>query len=276
MSGTQRVSKTSIVIISILLVLLIGFADYITGREISFSIFYLLPILLVTWYGNKALGIYFSGISSLEWILADWLTNHLYTHPTIPFWNMVVRLLFFLIVVFMTSRLKAALDNEKKLSRTDPLTGVSNARYFYEFAEREIERARRYNHQLMIVYIDLDNFKSVNDGLGHLIGDQLLKVVAEEIRHHIRSIDIVARLGGDEFVILLPEISKEDAYKAISRMQAMLAELMTRNEWEVTFSIGLAAFHETPASVDILIREADNLMYAAKRKGKNKIERKNY
>ncbi len=268
----ERASKTSIIILAILLALLIGAADYFTGREISFSIFYLLPILVVTWYGSKTLGIYFSVISSLEWIVADQLTNPVYSHPTIPFWNMFVRLLVFLIVVFIAASLKLALDREKKISRTDPLTGVSNARYFYEFAEREIERAKRYNHLLTIVYVDLDDFKQINDHLGHLTGDQLLKIVAETIHQNIRSIDMVARVGGDEFVILLPEISNEDAHKVVSRMQDMLLERMTKNNWDVTFSIGLVTFHAPPSSADALIREADDLMYVAKRNGKNQIE----
>lgn len=270
----ERASKTSIIIFAVFLVFLIGVADYFTGREISFSIFYLLPILLATWHGRKRIGIYFSIISSFEWLIADQLTNPDYSHFTIPFWNMSVRLSFFLIIVFIVSRLKLALGREKKISRTDPLTGVSNARNLYEYAEREIERARRYGHLLTVVYVDLDNFKYINDHFGHLTGDQLLKTVAGALQENIRTIDLVARLGGDEFVILLPEISNENAHKVFSRVQSMLLGLMTKNNWEVTFSIGMVTFTEPPDSVDILIREADNLMYVAKRNGKNKIERR--
>jgi diguanylate cyclase (GGDEF)-like protein len=268
----KKASITSIIIITIFLVILVGVTDYYTGREISFSIFYLMPILLVTWYASRILGIYFSMLSSLEWLVADQLTNPNYSHFTVPFWNMSVRLSFFLIIVFVVSRLKLALEREKKISRTDPLTGVSNARNLYEYAEREIERARRYGHLFTAVYLDLDNFKYINDHFGHLIGDQVLKTVASALLENIRTIDLIARLGGDEFVILLPEISNEDAHKVFNRIQNILLELMTKNNWQVTCSIGMVTFTEPPSSVDTLIREADDLMYMAKRNGKNRIE----
>jgi diguanylate cyclase (GGDEF)-like protein len=268
----KKASITSIIIITIFLVILVGVTDYYTGREISFSIFYLMPILLVTWYASRILGIYFSMLSSLEWLVADQLTNPNYSHFTVPFWNMSVRLSFFLIIVFVVSRLKLALEREKKISRTDPLTGVSNARNLYEYAEREIERARRYGHLFTAVYLDLDNFKYINDHFGHLIGDQVLKTVASALLENIRIIDLIARLGGDEFVILLPEISNENAHKVFNRIQNILLELMTKNNWQVTCSIGMVTFTEPPSSVDTLIREADDLMYMAKRNGKNRIE----
>lgn len=268
----KTISITSIIVIAIFLALLVGVTDYYTGREISFSIFYLLPILLVTWYGRKNIGIYFSVISSLEWLIADQLTNPNYSHFTIPFWNMSVRLSFFLIIVFIVSRLKVALEREKRISRTDPLTGVSNARFFYEFATVEIDRAKRYNHYLTIVYIDLDNFKYVNDNFGHITGDQLLKVVAQSLDQSKRKMDLVARLGGDEFVLLLPEITNDDALIVVNRMRNSLLQLMDKNKWPVTFSIGFVTYQKPPSSVDIMIREADNLMYVAKRNGKNQIE----
>lgn len=268
----KKVSITSVIIMAIFLALLVGLTDYYTGREISFSIFYLMPILLVTWYANKTFGIYFSILSSLEWLVADQLTNLKYSHFTIPFWNMTVRLSFFLIIVFIVSKLKVALEREKRNSRTDPLTGVSNARYFYEFAAVEVDRANRYNHFLTIVYIDLDNFKYVNDNFGHATGDQLLKEVAKDLFQNKRKADLIARLGGDEFVLLLPEIKNDDALKVISRMKNSLLDLMEKNNWPVTFSIGLVTYHKPLGKMDVMVREADDLMYIAKRNGKNQIE----
>lgn len=268
----EDLSFPVLVAIALFLALAVGAIDYVTGREMSFSVFYLLPILFVTWFGNKRLGVYFSLLSSLEWIIADQLGNPIYSHPTIPYWNMLVRLFFFLIIVFVTSRLKSALEREKKISRADPLTGVSNARHFYEFAEEEIQRARRYDHFLTVVYIDLDNFKRINDHLGHLTGDRLLLVIADTIRQRIRSIDRVARLGGDEFAVLLPEISHEDALRAVERMRTLLLKAMQKEDWAVTFSMGVVTFKPPPSGVDELIREADDLMYVAKREGKNRIK----
>lgn len=267
----EKRSNFIIISFAAFLALVVGVTDYLTGKEISFSIFYLLPILLITWYVSRTLGIYFSVLSSLEWLIADRLTNPIVSNVTIPYWNMSVRLLFFLIIVLITSGLKSALEREKKISRTDPLTGVSNARYFYEFAETELDRAKRYNHFLTIAYLDLDNFKFVNDNHGHLTGDRLLKVIADTIQGRIRSIDIVARLGGDEFVLLLPEIPYEDARVVVERMRTLLLEVMKNNDWPVTFSMGLITFKSLPESVDELIKKADDLMYKAKQNGKNMI-----
>ena len=166
------------------------------------------------------------------------------------------------------------MEREKRISRTDPLTGVSNARYFIEFAAIELDRARRYGHLLTIVYLDLDNFKYVNDNFGHLTGDRLLKLIADKVHGRIRAIDIVARLGGDEFVILLPEVSFDDAQVVVERMRTLLLEVMKGNDWPVTFSIGMITHRSLPESVDRLIKEADDLMYVAKRNGKNQIEKK--
>lgn len=267
----EKKSNKAIISLAVILALLVGLTDYLTGKEISFSIFYLLPILLVTWYVGKTLALYFSFLSSFEWLIADQLTNPSVSHPSVPIWNMSVRLFFFLIIVLITSGLKSALEREKKISRTDPLTGVSNARYFYEFAAIELDRARRYGHLLTIVYLDLDNFKHVNDNFGHLTGDRLLQLIANTIHGRIRAIDIVARLGGDEFVILLPEILYEDAQVVIKRMRILLLEIMKENNWPVTFSMGMITFQSIPESVDTLIKQADNLMYEAKQNGKDKV-----
>ncbi|HTC77354.1 MAG TPA: diguanylate cyclase, partial [Terriglobales bacterium] len=102
-------------------------------------------------------------------------------------------------------QLAAALAAEKELSRSDPLTGLPNRRAFYEVALAEADRARRYRHPLSLAYLDVDNFKQVNDDYGHDAGDELLVRVAEVLRRNLRNNDIVARLGGDEFAMLLPE-----------------------------------------------------------------------
>lgn len=179
-----------------LLVLLIGLADYITGSEISFSIFSLLPVSLVAWFVSIRAGILFALASAASWLLADLLAGHIHSHPAIPFWNMSVRLGFSLIVLGTLSRLKAAYEREKELSGIDPLTGVPNGRAFLEAARAEIDRVRRYGHPFTIAYIDLDSFKEVNDRFGHSTGDSLLRTVADAFRNNVRATDIVARLGG--------------------------------------------------------------------------------
>ena len=136
----------------------------------------------------------------------------------------------------------------------------------------EIQRANRYNTPLTVVYLDLDNFKAVNDRFGHKAGDNLLCEVAETISKNIRSIDTVARLGGDEFVVLLPETKAKPAEFVSRKIQNELLEVMKTHDWPVTFSIGVATYNKTIGTVDEIMKEADTLMYAVKLNGKNMIK----
>ncbi|MGD8846595.1 MAG: GGDEF domain-containing protein, partial [Desulfobacteraceae bacterium] len=130
---------------------------------------------------------------------------------------------------------------------------------------REIKRARRYNYSLSILYMDLDNFKCVNDDLGHYVGDELLRLVAQHIKKHIREIDILARLGGDEFCVLLVDSTPMASYKVSQKLQQSISELMRNKNWPVTISIGAATFLSFPSSVSEMICAADQLMYVAKK-----------
>ena len=110
------------------------------------------------------------------------------------------------------------------MARIDFLTGVLNSRAFYQIATAEIQRSGRYGHPLTLAYIDLDNFKTVNDEFGHSTGDELLKTVARTFSDNLRSSDYVARLGGDEFAILMTETSAQAALNVVARIQVLLEE----------------------------------------------------
>jgi diguanylate cyclase (GGDEF)-like protein len=249
----------------------IGFLDYLTGDEISVSVFYLVPVSLAAWQGTKWMGILFCFLSAMVWFLADVMTGHVYSHLIIPYWNAIVRLSFFLVVAELLTRLKLSLAREKMLSATDSLTGLLNVRAFYDLANKEIDRARRFKRPFTLGYIDLDDFKMVNDQLGHSVGDVLLRSVADIIKKNTRTINLSARLGGDEFAILLAETGIESAHTVFSRLQGKIMEDMRRNKWPVTLSIGAITFSKPPDAVDDMVRKADNLMYKAKNSGKNKI-----
>jgi diguanylate cyclase (GGDEF)-like protein len=137
--------------------------------------------------------------------------------------------------------------------------------------QMEIDRSKRYQHPLTIAFIDIDNFKSINDQFGHLAGDKVLETVASTMKQHLRKTDVVARVGGDEFAILLPEADTNVAQTAISKMQHGLINEMQINHWLVTFSIGVLTFTIPPVSVDEAINIADKLMYSVKNSGKNNI-----
>ncbi len=272
MAFLGRQPKSFFIIVGFVLVLGLGIVDYITNPELALSIFYLIPISLVAWYTGLWTGILFSVISTIVWLVPDMITVLGRTYSAIAYWNAVARLGFFLIVTAILAALKTALDREKESARTDPLTGVSNRNCFYTLASMEVDRAQRYRHPLTIVYIDLDDFKTINDNLGHHVGDALLRIVAQTIQTTLRMIDIAARLGGDEFVILLPETEYKQAQAVVQRIQQNLLSAMQAEGWSVTFSIGAVTYVRPPANVDEMIKQADAFMYTVKSSGKNKIK----
>jgi diguanylate cyclase (GGDEF)-like protein len=268
----NKQSKSFLMTTSVLLVLLIGLLDYLAGPEISLLVFFLLPIFLAVWYGGKWAGVLIAVLSGVLWILTAFITSHSYSHPAIPYWNVITRLLFLLIIANILASLKKVLAHEQELARTDYLTGVANRRHFYEAAKMEIKRARRHERPFSIAYMDIDDFKEVNDRSGHSAGDNLLQTITETIKSDVRSIDTIARFGGDEFAVLMPETGKEQAQAVVGRIHKSLQSVVQKNDWPVSFSIGVVTWDSPPRTVDEMVKRADALMYAVKNDGKNKIK----
>jgi diguanylate cyclase (GGDEF)-like protein len=264
-------SKATITAAALLAVLGLGVVDYLNGPDVSFLVFYTAPLYIATWYGGRRVGLLVCAAIGLSWFLVAYLTSGHFIHPLIAYWNAAVRLGFMLLMAHVVGAFKKSLEQEREAARTDYLTGAVNSRHFAELAAAEIGRARRHGHSFSVAYMDVDDFKMVNDCLGHSAGDRLLKSVAETIRREVRSIDVVARLGGDEFAVLMPETGEDAARAAITRLRQRLALSARSNGWPVTFSIGVATWDEPPASFDEMLRRADELMYAAKRQGKNTV-----
>jgi diguanylate cyclase (GGDEF)-like protein len=183
-----------------------------------------------------------------------------------------MRLGTYLIIAVATTRLKQALAVERALGRTDPTTEAANARAFREAAEREMARMARSGGPLSVAYLDLDDFKLINDGLGHAAGDRVLRRTAEVLMEHARATDVVARLGGDEFVVLLPDTPAVEAVAAAERLRSLVADGVNAGPNVVRASAGVATFVTPPRSVEQLITFADQQMYEAKRLGKDRSE----
>ena len=262
--------------ISFSLIAAVGFIDYITGYELGFSSFYVIPIVLTTWLNGREIGVVASLASAIMWFAADAASGHLYSHPLIPVWNTLIRFSFFVIITLLLAALRRTMERERKLARVDGLTGAVNSRFFFELAQMEIDRLTRYKQPFTLVYLDLDNFKQVNDQHGHTTGDKVLYAVVKYTRENLRKIDTVARLGGDEFALLLPETSQDAARAAIGKLQAGLLMEMQQNEWPVTFSMGILTCYSPPPSTDKLVKLADELMYSVKHANKNALKYSSY
>jgi diguanylate cyclase (GGDEF)-like protein len=253
------------------LVAVIGYFDWVTGPEISFGIFYLVPVAMVAWYAGRTSAIVICVASAVAWFLADVNWARHFSHPLIPYWNAAVLLGFYLVTALTLCDLRRSLQRERELSRIDFLTGIANKRTFHELMQMEKNRASRYHHPLTIAYLDIDNFKQVNDSLGHLVGDELLVMVGHTLQESLRETDHVARLGGDEFAVLLPETEQAAADTVLRKLHSSLQQLGFSFRCPVSFSIGAVTFIEEPASLEQMMREADRVLYTAKQNGKAQL-----
>jgi diguanylate cyclase (GGDEF)-like protein len=257
--------------LSFLLIAIVGAFDLATGYELSFSIFYAIPVGIASWYAGMRWGLLVSIVSAASWFAADYASGHPYSYATIPIWNASVRLGYFVIIASLLDRLRGALELQESLAERDGLTGILNARTFRQRCDSVFDLAARHKRPLALGYLDLDGFKGVNDSLGHSVGDQVLIAVAAELTKRLRASDFGGRLGGDEFAIVLPETDLAGARTFFTALRESLIELATQNYWPVGFSIGVAAFHSPTANPDDAIRRADDLMYRVKNSGKNNI-----
>jgi diguanylate cyclase (GGDEF)-like protein len=164
-----------------------------------------------------------------------------------------------------------ARDYREKLEQAirDPLTGLYNRRFFYEALEKEIQRSARYGTAVSLVLFDVDNFKSVNDSLGHAAGDDVLREIGRIVSRQIRPVDSFARLGGEEFGLLLPQTEQLDALLAAERLRTAISRNKILGDRRVTVSGGIACCPGDAVALDELERRADAALYWAKRNGKN-------
>ncbi|CCO23681.1 sensor domain-containing diguanylate cyclase [Maridesulfovibrio hydrothermalis] len=170
---------------------------------------------------------------------------------------------------------KEAEDKLRKLATTDPLTGLSNRRFFMESSEDALQRSLRYERELSLLVMDIDFFKNVNDMFGHDAGDDVLKSLSAVGLKILRSIDVFGRIGGEEFAILLPDTRLEGAKLVAERFRKEIeqARMFTRSgELTITVSIGVATLNEKTRTLEHLLKAADIGLYAAKNAGRNRVE----
>jgi diguanylate cyclase (GGDEF)-like protein len=176
----------------------------------------------------------------------------------------------------LAARAGPAIENARRfrearqLADLDALTGLHNRRYFHETLAREVARAHRYDRQLALIIFDLDDFKAINDRIGHLSGDGVLAEAAERVREVVRSADIACRVGGDEFAVILPESKLSDADQLYARLQKALSARPVGQAGPLTMSAGVAELQADDDAVAFFQR-ADHALYGAKEAGKGQV-----
>lgn len=265
----EKQGKTFNFIFALIWTSLLAAIDWYDPNNLSFGFFYLLPIAMTSWFSGKAYGCIISSICAVCWTI-----DNLSAKPLTLIWNIASCFCISFIFVILIHKVKLMLQNEYRLSRTDPLTGVMNSGAFAELVGYEILRQHRSITPFSLAFIDLDNFKLVNDHHGHQKGDQVLKAVATCMVQYLRKTDVVARYGGDEFVVFLPVTDLKAAQVAIVKVRDCLLKTVAMYDSVVTFSIGVVTCTHPPNDLDEVVTLADELMYKVKNSGKNNVKYK--
>jgi len=252
-------------------ILLISALDFFSGVERRVLPLYYLPITFAAWYFGWLGAVSAAALSTFGWYQSNQLAGLQFSHPAIWAVNIFSQGTSFAIVGLLVAGLRSAIARERTLSRMDALCPLLNRRAFFEDSVRLLALCRRNKRPVTLAYLDLDNFKAVNDSRGHKAGDDLLLTVAQVLTASIRASDVAARLGGDEFVIMLPEVGPEQAQSVLERLRAAVCQSHPDLTSPVGVSVGAVTYMLAPDDLDTMIQRADSVMYAAKNDGKNRV-----
>jgi diguanylate cyclase (GGDEF)-like protein len=256
--------------LSFLLLLGLGALYYwVIPPNLSLTVLYLLPIAIATWFVSARPG-------QLLAFLSAALTYGVLYQRNAPLlnvaWEAGTVWAIGAIGVELLHSIKMSAEVGKQLSRIDSATGAVNRRFFTELLEAEFHRAERYRFALTVAYIDLDNFKQLNERLGHQSGDELLYRFVEQLSEALRANDVVARLGGDEFALLLPQTNDVQAQQVFTRLQPQMKDALEAETIPIQYSIAVVTFLEMPDMVEDITEQAEALLQSIKTNGKNRLE----
>ncbi len=241
------------------------------GHDIPVADFLLIPVAVTGWLVKARLYAYVAAFCTAGASVVIATTGQAQAPVAAALAAAGVRFVLYLIVLALLGAIRQMQLARELEARTDFVTGAANARAFEEAAAAEIERGLRYGPPLSLLYLDVDDFKAVNDTFGHGVGDAVLAELSHVLRCSVRSNDLVARLGGDEFAVLMPEADRFAALAVARRVRDETARVTAPDGRAVRCSVGVASYLSPSASVDALIHDADTLMYRAKEQGKDRI-----
>lgn len=274
-----NIERSARMLIGILVAFMAVYFVIAQGRNYSFIWFSLLPLLAFFLLGLR-LGLYVSGsllaalVVFVIWFAPQW-PSYAINIPAI--FNIALALFAVLTISrhYEKSREEAfnflAQRNSELevLATTDPLTQLNNRSHLDEVLEQELNRAQRHQHELAVLILDTDHFKTLNDSYGHIVGDQVLKELSQVLLSHVRSSDILGRWGGEEFLVIAPDTDEDGAVELAEKIRIAVAEhRFTDEKLHLTVSIGCAAYSSEDTLITI-IQRADNGLYQAKHDGRN-------
>lgn len=264
-------SISFVIFICYLLTVFVAFTGFYFNSFELFEPLFLIPIVILSWYGSRVASIIFAiYIVSITLFINVMLVDSFVLSLEFSLY-IFLRLITYILTAILIINFRSAHNAEFIMATTDNLTSLANSRSFYLDLANEILRSIRYKHVFSLSYIDIDNFKSINDSMGHLKGDQLLISVGKCLISSLRKTDIIARLGGDEFAVIFPETSQAEVKSAFAKASEELKHNMRKKGWDVSFSVGVVTFETLPADIKEAIKVADELMYTVKNNRKNDV-----
>ena len=206
-----------VIFICYFIAVFIAFTGFYFNNFELFEPLFLIPIVILSWYGRRAKPLLFAVFVVSITLFINAMLVDSFSFSLESIFYIFIRLITYAIAVVLIITFRSAHNAEFIMANTDNLTGLSNSRSFYLDLANEILRSIRYKHVFSLSYIDVDNFKRINDSIGHLKGDELIISVAKCLTSNLRKTDIIARLGGGEFAIIFPETSQAEVKSAFAK-----------------------------------------------------------
>lgn len=249
----------------------VGAVDAATGIDVRVGSLYFVPLALAGWRLGRR-GAVLAGLWAVTaWMAAQYVGGAHHWSPWIWGANLVTQTAAFVTVGMLVALLAERLEAEASLGRRDVLTDLPNRRALVEEAAVVLPLCRRHHHPVSLAFLDLDNFKQVNDRLGHDRGDDVLRAFAAVLASTPRASDVAARLGGDEFVLLMPQTRRDEALALVQRIRSRFAADARVAQTGVTVSVGLLTEDPATSALDDLLRHADAGLYDGKLGGKDRV-----
>lgn len=269
LAGIERLGEFEKTAAAIVLLFLAMLSDLMFGLHPAYKHILYLPLWFGAWFIGRRPAALLAVAASIWICIAPIVDGQKYSSGMTT--GTVVAIIMFNFGTWVIGRLHSVYAREKQRARIDALTGCLNTRGFYEAAESALDSIREQFRPFALFYVDLDNFKQLNDTVGHLEADKALKLLGRSLKSQTRTEDLVARVGGDEFVVVLAGIGADMAFAAADRLQRKIQLDLVRKGFDISLSVGCLAFNEAPESVQSAVQMADQIMYAAKRSGKAKV-----
>ena len=266
-----RVGPVWMAFFSLLLIGGVGLLDHLTGHELSFQIFYLLPVALSAWYVGVRQARAMALAAALTWLAADWSAGRFYSEEWIGYWNALVRLLLFLLIARLVEAARTRLRSEQALSDFDSITRLPNQRAFHLQLTLEQARLTRYRSPFTVAYIHIQGFKQMRATMGDELGDELLEGIAARLLEATRASDHLARLDEAGFAVLFPREDWSESEPILRRLGEMLEESVESGDWPVTIRVGALTFGHGAGSREEMNRELDQMVADVRRAREEEI-----